>query len=76
MDKEKAFQAFIDHTRNWLFDLPESEQLMPLLKLRFTSEEAVVFINISPLPKYHGAAFRKVGAVSRRTGKNHGHYDP
>lgn len=47
MDKEKAYQAFIEHTRNWLFDLPDSEILLPLLELRFTPEEAA-FLSIFP----------------------------
>ncbi len=50
MDKEKAYQAFIEHARNWLFDLPESEQLMPILKLRFTPEEAAFLSTFPNLP--------------------------
>jgi len=47
MKKEKAYQAFIEHTRNWLFDLPESDFLMPLIKMRFTPEEAA-FLSTFP----------------------------
>ena len=40
MSDEKAYESLIDHIRNWIFGLPESEMLMPLMKMRFTLEEA------------------------------------
>lgn len=50
MDRKKAYQAFIDHNRNWLFDLPGSTLLMPLMELRFTPEEAVFLSTFPHLP--------------------------
>jgi formate hydrogenlyase subunit 6/NADH:ubiquinone oxidoreductase subunit I/DNA-binding Lrp family transcriptional regulator len=40
MPKAEPYKNLIDHFRNWIIRLPESEQLMPLLKLRFKPEEA------------------------------------
>lgn len=40
MDTEQAYLDFIAHNRTWLFDLPDSELLMPIFKLRFSPEEA------------------------------------
>jgi len=50
MDREKAYQAFIEHTRNWIFDLPDSGLLMPLLEMRFTPEEAAFLSKFPHLP--------------------------
>jgi NAD-dependent dihydropyrimidine dehydrogenase PreA subunit len=40
MSEKKAYKDLIDHFRNWILDLPDSEILMPMLELRFTPEEA------------------------------------
>ncbi|MBI5249142.1 MAG: 4Fe-4S binding protein [Desulfomonile tiedjei] len=37
---EKAYDDLVDHIRNWIFGLPDAEELMPLIKMRFTQEEA------------------------------------
>jgi len=34
------YKDLIEHYRNWLFGLPESEYLQPMLEARFTAEEA------------------------------------
>ena len=40
MPEQKVYEKLIARLRTWLFDLPESELLMPLLKLRFSYDEA------------------------------------
>jgi electron transport complex protein RnfB len=40
MSEKKAYKDLIDHFRNWILDLPDSEVLMPMLELRFTPEDA------------------------------------
>ncbi|RLB85225.1 MAG: hypothetical protein DRH26_18485, partial [Deltaproteobacteria bacterium] len=50
MDKAKAYQDFIEHTRNWLFDLPDSEILPSIFELRFTPEEAAFLSTFPHLP--------------------------
>lgn len=47
MSDDTAYHDFIEHTRKWLFDLPDSPLLMPLLKMRFTPEE-VKFLSRFP----------------------------
>ena len=37
---EKAYRDLIEHLRNWIFDLPDSKILMPMLEMRYTPEEA------------------------------------
>jgi NAD-dependent dihydropyrimidine dehydrogenase PreA subunit len=40
MSEQKVYEKLIARLRTWLFDLPDSELLMPLLKLRFSYKEA------------------------------------
>jgi NAD-dependent dihydropyrimidine dehydrogenase PreA subunit len=40
----------IEHTRDWLFDLPDSEILEPLLELRFTDDEGEFLPRFPHLP--------------------------
>ena len=40
MSDDQPYQDLIRHTRSWIFDLPDSEILLPLLRLRLTAEEA------------------------------------
>ena len=40
MPDEEVYERLMGRLRSWLFDLPDSESLMPLLKLRFSYEEA------------------------------------
>jgi len=40
LSEDIQYNDLIEHFRNWIIRLPESEHMMPLLKLRFTPEEA------------------------------------
>jgi len=40
MSTDTQYKDLIEHLRNWILGLPESEHLMPMLKLRFKPEEA------------------------------------
>jgi Na+-translocating ferredoxin:NAD+ oxidoreductase subunit B len=40
MSHDKAYEELLSHMRNWLFGLPESDLLLPMLQLRFSPEEA------------------------------------
>ena len=40
MSKTKHYKDLIEHLRNWIIRLPDSKYLMPLLELRFSSEES------------------------------------
>ncbi|MBY8990880.1 MAG: hypothetical protein KGD58_09010 [Candidatus Lokiarchaeota archaeon] len=46
MSEDTAYQDLINHYRNWILRLPESEHLLPMLKLRFKPEEAQLFAKI------------------------------
>jgi hypothetical protein len=37
---EEAYETLTGNIRSWIFGLPESELLLPLLKMRFTPDEA------------------------------------
>ena len=39
MPDDEVYERLIGRLRSWLFDLPDSELLMPILKLRFSYEE-------------------------------------
>jgi electron transport complex protein RnfB len=47
MSEKETKAGFIDHVRNWIFDLPESELLEAILELRFTPEE-MDFLSMFP----------------------------
>jgi NAD-dependent dihydropyrimidine dehydrogenase PreA subunit len=40
MSEDTYYKDLIEHLRNWILRLPDSEHLMPMLKLRFNPEEA------------------------------------
>jgi len=40
MEDTGAYAALAEHLRDWIFGLPESQLLMPILRTRFTPEEA------------------------------------
>jgi Na+-translocating ferredoxin:NAD+ oxidoreductase subunit B len=40
MCEQNVYEQLIGRLRTWLFDLPDSELLMPLMELRFSREEA------------------------------------
>lgn len=46
MSTDTQYKDLIEHLRNWILGLPESEHLMPMLKLRFKPEEAQLLSNI------------------------------
>lgn len=40
MSDEEVYESLIGNLRNWIFGLPESELLLPLLRMRVTPDEA------------------------------------
>ena len=46
MSTDIHYQDLIEHLRNWIIRLPESEYLLPMLKLRFKPEEAQILAKI------------------------------
>ena len=46
MSKTKYYKDLIERFNNWIFRLPDSKQLMPLLKIAFTPEEAQFLVKI------------------------------
>jgi electron transport complex protein RnfB len=50
MVTEAAYSRFIEHLREWYMGLPEAEVLLPLLKTRFTLEEAEFLADFPFLP--------------------------
>ena len=50
MSDKNAYQELIEHFREWIFGLPDSEYLIPMLKLRFSPEEAEICAKIPYLP--------------------------
>ena len=50
MSDKQAYTELMEHMRNWLFGLPDSELLLPLLELRFTPEEAAFLARFPHIP--------------------------
>jgi NAD-dependent dihydropyrimidine dehydrogenase PreA subunit len=50
MSDRELYAGLIDHIRDWIFDLPESELLLPILKMRFTPEEAEFLAGFPHMP--------------------------
>ncbi len=50
MANKNAYENLINHLRNWIFRLPDSEYLMPMLELCYTPEEAKILSKIPFLP--------------------------
>ncbi|MCP4131738.1 MAG: 4Fe-4S dicluster domain-containing protein [bacterium] len=50
MSNDTAYKKLIEHQRGWLFALPEWDKLMPMLKMRFTPEEAEFCSKLPHLP--------------------------
>jgi len=50
MVKKNFYTNLINHLKDWIFGLPSSEYLMPLIELRFTPEEAQLLSKIPFLP--------------------------
>lgn len=51
MGEEKVYQRLIDHLREWYMGLPEAEVLLPLVKNRYTEEEASFLADFPFLPQ-------------------------
>lgn len=50
MSDREVYAGLIDHLRNWIFDLPESQLLLPMLEMRFTPEEAEFLSRFPHIP--------------------------
>ena len=50
MPDREVYTGLIDHLRNWIFDLPESQLLLPMLEMRFTPEEAEFLSRFPHMP--------------------------
>ncbi len=61
MAEDNTYQNLIDHLRNWIFDVPASPYLMPMLKMRFTPEEAKLCSKIPFLPHTAEELSKKLG---------------
>nr|MDO8077080.1 hypothetical protein [Candidatus Freyarchaeota archaeon] len=48
--KREAYLKLVEHLRGWIFGMPDSEYLMPMLELRLTPEEAEFLSQIPFLP--------------------------
>ena len=46
MSDDSQYNALSEHLRYWILRLPETEHLMPLLKLRFKPEDAALLSKI------------------------------
>ncbi len=51
MSEDEVYLKLIEHLKGIVFDLPEHEELVPILKLRVTPEEAALLIKISGPPQ-------------------------
>ena len=58
MSGTNPYKNLIDHYKNWIFGLPDSEYLLPMLEARFTPEEAQILAQIPfighPIEKLSG----------------------
>jgi formate hydrogenlyase subunit 6/NADH:ubiquinone oxidoreductase subunit I len=50
MSEEKPYKRFIEHMQNWVLGLPDSEELIPILELRLSPEEAEFLADMPFLP--------------------------
>lgn len=51
MSNDSAYLQLIEKQRKWIYNLPESEYLLPLLKLRMTESEAEFLLKIPFMPQ-------------------------
>ena len=61
MSEKKAYFDLIDHMRTWLFELPDSEILMPMLEVRFSPEEAAFLSKFPNMPHTLEELSRRLG---------------
>ncbi len=50
MSEQNVYERLLVRLRTWVFDLPDSDLLMPLLKLRFSNEEAQFLMSFPFIP--------------------------
>jgi NAD-dependent dihydropyrimidine dehydrogenase PreA subunit len=50
MSDREVYAALVEHLRNWIFDLPESGLLLPMLEMRFTPKEAEFLSRFPHMP--------------------------
>jgi len=50
MSEKQPYSDLIEHMQNWLFGLPQSDILLPMLELRFTPEEAAFLAKFPHMP--------------------------
>ena len=46
MSEDSPYKDLIGHLKNWIIGLPESDHLLPMLKLRFKPEDAQLLAKI------------------------------
>jgi electron transport complex protein RnfB len=61
VSSKEAYAKLIDHLQNWIFGMPDSKVLLPMLKLRYTSEEAELLSRIPFLPHTAEELSEKLG---------------
>lgn len=66
MSERQAYTDLMEHMRNWLFGLPESDILVPLLELRFTPEEAAFLAKFPHMPHTLGQLSERLGILPDR----------
>ena len=50
MSDKQAYTDLIEHIENWLFGVPNPEELMSILEYRFTPEEAAFLSKLPHMP--------------------------
>jgi len=61
MSDKQAYKDLIEHLENWLFGVPNPEELMPILELRFTPEEAAFLAKFPHMPHSLDQLSEKLG---------------
>ncbi len=61
MSDDSSYQKLIDHIKNWVIPLPESELLLPIMKMRYTAEEAEFLSTFPLVPHSAKVLSRKLG---------------
>ena len=61
MSENQAYEDLLEHTKNWLFGVPKPEDLMSILKLRFTPEEAAFLAKLPHMPHSLDQLSQKLG---------------
>ncbi|MBY8990882.1 MAG: 4Fe-4S binding protein [Candidatus Lokiarchaeota archaeon] len=65
MSNTNQYEELIEHYRNWIFGLPDSEFLIPMLKARFTPEEAQIIAQIPFIGNTVEKLSQKIGIPSK-----------